>query len=101
MKKTMKHRIKGAFEKLSGRMKRSVGAATKNRSLELEGAVEETKGTVRGGAAKTVAHARGIGEELKGRKQQELGRKANDDRTYARGVKNEAKGRARQKLSED
>jgi uncharacterized protein YjbJ (UPF0337 family) len=96
---TTKQRIKGAVDKASGTVKKTVGRATKNRSLEAEGHYQKTKGSVRGAAARTASRAKGAVQEVKGSAEQLVGEQNYDRNLMARGKKNVAKGRIRQKLS--
>jgi uncharacterized protein YjbJ (UPF0337 family) len=50
----MKQKLKGAFGELAGRVKKVIGAARHDRSLEAEGEAEEAIGRVRRKAADTV-----------------------------------------------
>jgi uncharacterized protein YjbJ (UPF0337 family) len=44
-----KDRIKGKIEEIKGDVKQRIGGATKDRSTQAEGWVEEKKGQIRGG----------------------------------------------------
>jgi uncharacterized protein YjbJ (UPF0337 family) len=44
-----KDKIKGKAEEIKGDVKQRIGGATKDRSMEGEGFVEEKKGQIRGG----------------------------------------------------
>jgi uncharacterized protein YjbJ (UPF0337 family) len=44
-----KDRIKGKFERAKGEVKQRIGGATKDRSTEAEGILEEKKGEIREG----------------------------------------------------
>jgi uncharacterized protein YjbJ (UPF0337 family) len=44
-----KDRIKGKIEEIKGNVKQRIGGASKDRSTQAEGWVEEKKGQIRGG----------------------------------------------------
>lgn len=68
-------RIKGKVEELKGDVKQRVGGATKNRSLEGEGFLEEAKGKIRQGVEN-------LKEKLRGDKplEKERGAKRGDEK---------------------
>jgi uncharacterized protein YjbJ (UPF0337 family) len=51
---TLKHRVKGALERIQGRAERSAGAMTNDAELEARGSGREAKGKLRGEAARAV-----------------------------------------------
>lgn len=52
---TTKHRVKGAAEQVTGRVKETVGAATADRDLQAEGRGQQATGNLREKGAKAVA----------------------------------------------
>ncbi len=53
-----KDRIKGKIEEIKGDVKQRIGGATKDRSTQAEGFVEEQKGKLQGGVGKMKDEAR-------------------------------------------
>jgi uncharacterized protein YjbJ (UPF0337 family) len=53
-----KDRIKGKIEEIKGDVKQRIGGATKDRSTQAEGWVEEKKGQIRGGVGELKDEAR-------------------------------------------
>jgi len=53
-----KDRIKGKIEEIKGDVKQRIGGATKDRSTQAEGLIEEKKGQLRGGLGKVKDEVR-------------------------------------------
>ena len=53
-----KDRIKGKMEEIKGDVKERIGGATKDRSTQAEGWMENKKGKIQGGSAKLKDEAR-------------------------------------------
>ena len=57
-----KDRIKGKLEEIKGDVKQRIGGATKDRSTQAEGFIEEKKGQLRGGFGKAKDEVRSESE---------------------------------------
>lgn len=67
-----KDRIKGKIEEIKGDVKERIGGATKDRSTQGEGFVEEKKGQLRGGVGK-------LKDEVRSERERQSERRDPDD----------------------
>jgi uncharacterized protein YjbJ (UPF0337 family) len=58
--------VKGKVEELEGDVKQRIGGATKDRSLEAEGAIDEAKGKARQAAADVKDKVKDVKDNVKG-----------------------------------
>jgi uncharacterized protein YjbJ (UPF0337 family) len=63
-----KDRIKGKIEEIKGDVKQRIGGASKDRSTQAEGFVEEKKGQLRGGVGKAKDEVRSETERQRERR---------------------------------
>ncbi len=66
-----KDRIKGKIDEIKGDVKQRIGGASKDRSTQAEGFVEEQKGKLQGGIGKLKDEARAERERNQERKEPE------------------------------
>ncbi len=66
-----KDRIKGKVDEIKGDVKQRIGGATKDRSAQGEGFIEEQKGKLQGGMGKLKDEVRAETEKQRERKEPE------------------------------
>lgn len=94
-----KERVQGAAQELGGNIKKNVGNAIGNRSMEADGKRQEVEGQARQETAKAAERARGAGQEAKGSVKKTVGQLIGNEQMEAEGEADKLTGEARQKAN--
>ena len=100
MKEENKERLAGKVDEVVGSVKKTVGRAVGDRSLEAEGTVREAGGQVRQEEAKAVGRTRGVGQQIAGKLKTAVGQVTGDESLEAEGRVEDAEGKLRRKANQ-
>ncbi len=95
--KAIAERAEGAFEKLAGTIKRTVGHLLGNETMEAEGRVKELQGDARQASGMAVERAQGAVEQAAGVVANRVGHVIDAPKLQKKGRATAAKGKARVK----
>jgi uncharacterized protein YjbJ (UPF0337 family) len=99
MKRTTRHKSKGAVDTISGGIKRAVGRTIGNSRMEAEGTAQAARGKARHQGARLVERAKGKAQQVAGGIEKRVGRATKNERMTARGRGREIAGENRRARS--